>query len=90
MKLQVLMAVNEGISPGKRIDFELDKKSRLYIASCEGRAFGVAKRLLTGKQRSFRKLGNSFSGVAVCVKPDKRDMEVKVLRERRKSWNPRC
>lgn len=43
MKLQVLMAVREGIAQGKRIDFELDKKSNLYIASCEGRAFGVAK-----------------------------------------------
>ncbi len=41
MKLQVLVAVKEGIAQGKRIDFERDEKSRLYIASCEGKAFGV-------------------------------------------------
>jgi len=90
MKLQVLMAVREGIAQGKRIDFELDKKSNLYIASCEGRAFGVVKSLLTGKKRQFKRLGDSFSGVAVKVRPEIRDMEVKIRRERRKSWKARC
>lgn len=90
MKLQVVMAVMEGIVQGKRIDFELDVKSNLYIASCEGRAFGVAKRLLTGKKRQFKKLGDSFSGVAVKVRPEMRDMEVKIRRERRKPWKARC
>ena len=84
MKLQVLMAAKEGIVQGKKIDFELDEKSRLYIASCEGKAFGVAKRLLSGKRRNLKRLGNSFSGVAVKVDPEIRDMEVKILQRERK------
>lgn len=91
MKLQVLMAAKEGIAQGKRIDFELDKKSNLYIASCEGRAFGVAKSLLTGKKRQLKKLGSSFSGVAVKVWPEIRNMEVKIMKKRgRKQWKSRC
>lgn len=80
-----LMAAKEGIVQGKKIDFELDEKSRLYIASCEGRAFGVAKRLISGKRSHLKRLGNSFSGVAVKVCPEIRNMEVKVMRERRKT-----
>lgn len=90
MKLQVLVAVREGIAQGKRIDFERDEKSRLYIASCEGKAFGVVKRMLAGKRRQFQKLGDSFSGVAVRLRPEAEDLEVKVLRERRKLWKARC
>lgn len=91
MKLRVLMAVKEGIAQGKRIDFERDEKSSLYIASCEGRAFGVAKSLLTGKKCQFKKLGDSFSGIAVKVRPEIRDMEVKIMKERgRKKWKRRC
>lgn len=81
MKLQVLMAVKEGIARGKKIDFELDEKSSLYIASCEGRAFGVAKRLMSGKRSHLKQLGSSFSGVAVRVRPENGKMEVKVRRK---------
>ncbi|MFR8171869.1 MAG: hypothetical protein ACLU9Q_13750 [Marvinbryantia sp.] len=83
MKIQVLMAVKEGIARGKRIDFALDEKSSLYIASCEGKAFGVAKKLLHGRRRHLKNLSNSFSGVAVKVSPESRNMEVKIMRERR-------
>ena len=92
MKIEVLMATKEGIVRGKRIDFGMDEKSGLYIASCEGRAFGVAKRMTGGKKSHFKRLGPSFSGVAVSVHPDIRRMEVKVKRERRKKqeWNVSC
>lgn len=78
MKLQVLMAAKEGIAKGKRIDFDWDEKSNLYIASCEGKAFGVAKKLISGKKNHLKRLGHSFSGVAVKVCPEIRNMEVKV------------
>lgn len=91
MKLQVLMAAKEGIARGKRIDFVLDEKTNLYIASCEGRAFGVAKKLMSGKKHHLKQLGNSFSGVAVKVRPEIRNMEVKIMQERRrKQWKSRC
>lgn len=92
MKLQVLMAAKEGIAQGKRIDFELDSKSNLYIASCEGRAFGVAKTLVSGKKKHLNSLGTSFSGVAVRVCPELRDMEVKIRqrRRKRKPYKARC
>lgn len=84
MKLQVLMAAREGIVQGKKIDFELDPKSNLYIASCEGKAFGVAKTLVSGNKKQLKRLGTSFSGVAVRVCPDVRDMEVKLHKEKKK------
>lgn len=83
------MAAKENIAQGKRIDFELDEKSSLYIASCEGCAFGVAKKLLYGKRKHLKMLGNSFSGVAVKVTPESSQMEVKVMRERRKRQKPK-
>ena len=86
MKLEVLMAKNEGIVKGKRIDFELDQRSRLYIASCGGTAFGVAKKLMYGKKQQLKQMGHSFSGIAVKVIPERRHMEVKIHRERRKSY----
>lgn len=82
MKLQVLMAAKEGIVQGKKIDFELDHKSNLYIASCEGKAFGVAKTLVSGKKKHLKHLGTSFSGVAVKVYPELRNMEVKIQQKR--------
>ena len=81
MKLQVLMAMKEGIARGKKIDFELDERSRLYVASCEGRAFGVAQRLISGKRSHLKQLGSSFSGVAIRVLPESGKMEVKVRRK---------
>lgn len=84
MKLQVLMAAKEGISQGKKIDFEFDPQSSLYIASCEGKAFGVAKSLVSGKRCHLKRLGNSFSGVAIRVSPEERNMEVKIMQERKK------
>ena len=84
MKLQVLMAKKEGIARGKRIDFNLDPKSRLYIASCGGVAFGVAKKLMYAKKHQLTQMGHSFSGVAVRVIPEKRHLEVKIVRERRR------
>lgn len=84
MKLQVLMAAREPIPHGKKIDFELDQKSNLYIASCEGIAFGVARTLLRGKKKQFKRLGSSFSGTAVRVRPELWDMEVKIRKDRRR------
>lgn len=83
MKIQVLMAAREGIVRGKKIDFELDTKSNLYIASCEGNAFGVASKLLFGKKHHLKQLGTTFSGVAVKIDPETRNMEVKVRPDRR-------
>lgn len=83
MKLQVLMAAREGIPQGKKIDFELDPKSNLYIASYEGIAFGVAKTIISGKKRHLKRLGRSFSGVAVKVRPELWNMEVKVRKGKR-------
>lgn len=91
MKLQVLMAAKEGIAQGKKIDFEFDEKSNLYIASCEGRAFGVAPKLMSGKKNHLKLLGHSFSGIAVKVCPEIRNMEVKVKgKKKRRQWRTRC
>lgn len=91
MKLQVLMAAREQIPHGKKIDFELDQKSNIYIASCEGKAFGVAKTLVSGKKKQFKRLGASFSGVVVKVRPESWNMEVKIRKDRRaRRRMPRC
>lgn len=84
MKLQVLMAGNYDISKGKRIDFSLDEKKDIYIASCEKAAFGVLKALIYGNKAQLKQLGVNFSGIAVKVIPKTHYMVVKVPAKRRR------
>lgn len=79
IKLQVLMAGDYSIARGKKIDFQLDTEKGIYIASCEGEAFGVLKALLCGTRGDLGRLGCQFSGTAIRVAPGRHDMEVKVF-----------
>lgn len=78
MKLWVLMAGQYDIVKGARIAFHLDEEKGLYMASCEGRTFGIAKSMMEGDSEDLWRLGNDFSGVVLHVDHEKRLMEVKV------------
>lgn len=79
IKLQVLMAGNYDIARGAKISFHLDEKL-LYIASCEGKSFGIASEMISGEKEDLLRLGSDFSGVVLRIKQHL--MDVKVSAER--------
>ena len=78
MKLQVLMAGMCHIPKGKKIVFVYDRRYGLYLASSEGKTFGLAKLPERGKRRRLRGLGNTFSGSVIESIPKERKLIVKV------------
>lgn len=78
MKLQVLMAGTYQIPKGKKVEFEYDNKYGLYLASSEGKTFGLVKPPERGKRRRLRGLGNTFSGSVIESIPKERKLIVKV------------
>lgn len=82
MKITVLMADRYEITKGAKIDFSFDKERQMYIASCKGRTFGVAKTMLHGEKEDMESLGTAFSGVVLKNEPMKKLMEVMVAAER--------
>lgn len=73
------MAGDYDIARGKKIDFRFDRGKDIYIASCDGKDFGLLKTLLAGTRKDLEKLGPVFGGTAVHVIPGKHDMSVKVF-----------
>lgn len=78
MKLQVLMAGTYQIPKGKKVEFEYDNEYGLYLASSEGKTFGLVKPPERGKRRRLRGLGNTFSGSVIESIPKERKLIVKV------------
>lgn len=76
------MADRYEISKGSKIDFCLEKEKQMYIASCEGQTFGIAKTMMHGEKEDMEGLGVSFSGVVLKIEPMKKLMEVIVAAER--------
>lgn len=82
MRITVLMADRYEITKGAKIDFCFDKESQMYIASSEGRTFGIAKTMIHGEKEDMESLGTVFSGVVLKNEPLKKLMEVMVAAER--------
>lgn len=78
VKFHVLMAGNYDIARGAKIDFHFETEKLIYIASCEGKSFGIANEMLGGEKEDLERLGASFSGVALNVDHNQHLMEVKV------------
>lgn len=78
------MADRYEISKGAKIDFCFDKESQIYIASCEGQTFGIAKTMMHGDKEDMESLGEAFSGVVLKNEPMKKLMEVMVAAEKGK------
>ena len=78
MKLQVLMAGMYQIPKGKKIMFVYDRRYGLYLASSEGKTFGLVKPPERGKRRRLRGLGNTFSGSVIESIPKERKLIVKI------------
>lgn len=81
MKMTVLMAGQYDIVDGARIDFRFDKEKRLYIAECDGKAFGLLNRIQKGSKRELKKIGSEFSGVALRTMPEQYLVEVLIERK---------
>ena len=78
MKMTVLMAGQYDIVNGSKIDFRL---KHLYIAECEGKAFGLLNQIKKGSKRQLKKIGNEFSGVVLRTVPEQYLLEVLVERK---------
>lgn len=78
VKLHVLMAGNYDITRGAKIDFHFEADKLIYIASCEGKSFGIANKMLNGEKEDLERLGANFSGVALKIDHNLHLMEVKV------------
>lgn len=83
MKMTVLMAGQYDIVNGSKIDFRLDQEKHLYIAECEGKAFGLLNQIKKGSKRQLKKIGNEFSGVVLRTVPEQYLLEVLVELNRR-------
>lgn len=81
MKMTVLMAGQYDIVNGSKIDFRLDQEKHLYIAECEGKAFGLLNQIKKGSKRQLKKIGNEFSGVVLRTVPEQYLLEVLVERK---------
>lgn len=81
IKLRVLMAGNYNIARGSKIDFHFHDEKLIYLASCEGKSFGIASEMLNGKKEDLDQLGSDFSGVALKINDKQHLMEVKVAAE---------
>lgn len=81
MKMTVLMAGQYDIADGSKVDFRLDKEKHLYIAECEGKAFGLLNQIKKGSKRELKKIGNEFSGVVLRTVPKRYFLEVLVERK---------
>lgn len=79
MKLHVLMAGDYDIAGGARIDFHLDEEKQIYIASCEGKSFGIAKTVLSGEKEDLEGLGKDFSGIVLGTDIAQHLLEVKIV-----------
>lgn len=72
------MAGQYDIVNGSKIDFRLDQEKHLYIAECEGKAFGLLNQIKKGSKRQLKKIGNEFSGVVLRTVPEQYLLEVLV------------
>lgn len=81
------MADRYEIAEGSKIDFHL--QGDIYMASCDGMTFGVAKTMVDGNQEDLDRLGSDFSGVVIRSDSLWRLLEVKVKiqKGRKMPWN---
>lgn len=81
IRLHVLMAGEYDVVRGARIDFNFDEDKQIYIASCEGKSFGVANELLSGDKEDLLGMGSDFGGIVLKIDFEQHLMEVKVLKK---------
>lgn len=82
MKLHVLMAGEYDVVRGARIDFHFDEEKQIYIASSEGRSFGIASEMLSGDKEDLLRMGADFSGIVLKTDFEQHLMEVKVFEKK--------
>lgn len=79
MKLHVLMAGKYDVVKGARIDFHFDEQKLIYIASCEGRSFGIASEMVSGDKEDLLRMGPDFGGIVMKTDFKRLLMEVKIF-----------